>query len=206
MELRIHRFLPLTQVEGPGKRACIWVQGCSIHCKGCGVPWTWSKMGGKVVKIEELYEEIIKSQKENQIEGVTFMGGEPFDQAVSLAELGKQLKAVGLSVMTFSGYTIENLKEVNREGWSNLLSVTDLFIDGPFVKERLDLSRPWVGSSNQRYHFLTDRYINLKNELSEIPNRIEVRLENNGEIRINGMATQETLQMFMQDIAQKINR
>ncbi|WP_421535580.1 hypothetical protein [Priestia sp. D3YE.R1] len=87
-----------------------------------------------------------------------------------------------------------------------MLSVTDLFINGPFVKEKLDLCRPWFSSTNQRYHFLTDRYINLKNMLSEIPNRIEVRLENNGNIGINGMATQEILQKFMKDSAQKINK
>ncbi|WP_188391928.1 4Fe-4S cluster-binding domain-containing protein [Compostibacillus humi] len=51
MEVNMHRFLPSTNSEGPGLRACIWVQGCPIHCKGCGVPWTWNPNKGNVTSV-----------------------------------------------------------------------------------------------------------------------------------------------------------
>ena len=87
MELIIHRYIPVTAVEGPGKRFCLWVQGCSIRCEGCGVPWTWAKENGEKISVEKLLKEIVKSQEENSIEGVTFLGGEPFDQPEGLGEL-----------------------------------------------------------------------------------------------------------------------
>ncbi|MBO1515413.1 4Fe-4S single cluster domain-containing protein [Metabacillus bambusae] len=205
MKVRIHRFLPFTAVEGPGNRACLWVQGCSIHCKGCGVPWTWRKDGGENTPIDELFEEIKSSMIKNQIEGVTFLGGEPFDQAEALATLGRRLKEIGLSIMTFSGYTygflIEN--KSNRSGWQELLSITDLLIDGPFVEEQLDLSRPWIGSANQNYRFLTDRYKHLEKALNKASNKIEVRIGEDGKVSINGMATQEQLKNLTHGIARR---
>ncbi|ASS87228.1 MULTISPECIES: 4Fe-4S single cluster domain-containing protein [Geobacillus] len=193
MKLTIHRFLPLTTVEGPGKRACLWVQGCSIRCKGCAVPWTWDKNKGEEKTVQELFIEIEKSKRENGIEGVTFLGGEPFDQALPLAKLASMVKEIGLTVMTFTGYLYEDIVSSNNKEQIELLKVTDLLIDGPFVKEKIDLSRPWIGSSNQRYHFLTSRYEHLRDQLSTIPNRIEVRLSPDGSISVNGMAMLDSL-------------
>ena len=202
MELRIHRFLPYTEAEGPGKRACLWVQGCSIQCKGCGVPWTWPVEGGTLTTVEFILNEIKKSKKKYEIEGVMFLWGEPFDQAEALAELSSKAKENGLSIMTFTGYTIDDLRETKKSGYDRLLESTDLLIDGPFMKENLDLGRPWIGSSNQRYHFLTDRYKELANQLHLIPNRLEVRLEASGIVTINGMAATETLK----ELSQGLNR
>lgn len=191
MKLVIHRYLPCTTVEGPGRRFCLWVQGCSIRCEGCGVPWTWSKQNGNTVTVEELFREIEKSRKENDIEGVTFLGGEPFDQAEALGKLAGMVKNGGLTVMLFSGYLYEDLK--HRAQARDLLACTDLLIDGPFKKDKLDLSRPWVGSSNQRFHFLTSAYKYLESELSSISNKIEIRISKDGTVSVNGMATQEAL-------------
>ncbi|MGD6818477.1 4Fe-4S single cluster domain-containing protein [Metabacillus sp. 113a] len=203
MLLNLHRFLPLTEAEGPGKRACLWVQGCPIRCEGCGVPWTWSKDGGKETSVDEMYEEIMKSYQVNGIEGVTFLGGEPFEQAAPLAELAKKLKRAGLSIMCFSGYPFETLKAANRKDWDDLISETDLLIDGPFVKSKLDLSRPWVGSSNQHYRFLTNRYSHLEYELHTLPNRLEIRLGQDGRIMVNGMAAPDTIKDLFLDIGKK---
>ncbi|HHW39153.1 MAG TPA: radical SAM protein [Bacillales bacterium] len=198
MDLFIHRYLPVTTVEGPGKRFCIWVQGCSIRCEGCGVPWTWNKEKGRAISIEQLFTEIKKSKQENGIEGVTFLGGEPFDQAMTLGKLAMMAKDLGLTVMTFSGYLYEDLQK--RDECQDLLAVADLLIDGPFVKSKLDLKRPWVGSSNQRYHFLTSAYKHLENNLESIGNKLEIRIYDDGTVSINGMATQQTLsELFSKD-------
>lgn len=186
MKLNVHRFLPHTTVEGPGERACLWVQGCPIHCKGCAVPWTWPEEGGTEMEIEALARVILTGPT---VEGVTFLGGEPFAQAAPLAQLATILRSHGLSVMTFSGFTLESIQRANRADWQALLEVTDLLIDGPFQEELLDLSRPWVGSANQRYHFLTERYRHLASELSQIPNRLEVRIHPDGTVLINGLAS-----------------
>ncbi len=184
MRLRVHRFLARTQVEGPGERACIWVQGCPLRCPGCAVPAAWSRRGGEVVGVDELAQRILDGPV---VEGVTFVGGEPFAQAASLAALGTRLRGEGLSVVTFTGYTLEELQNDPSNGVAELLEVTDLLIDGPYRRDLADLSRPWVGSSNQRYHFLSDRYRHLEPALPHIPNRIEMRLQANGAVFVTGM-------------------
>ncbi|MBB5326042.1 anaerobic ribonucleoside-triphosphate reductase activating protein [Anoxybacillus tepidamans] len=206
MKLMIHRFLPLTMVEGPGKRACLWVQGCSIRCDGCAVPWTWNHNNGEEKEIQALFVEIEKSKRENGIEGVTFLGGEPFDQALPLARLAAMVREIGLSVMTFTGYLYEDIISLNNPHYMELLQMTDLLIDGPFMKEKLDVSRPWVGSSNQRYHFLTPRYEYLKEQLLEIPNKIEVRLNIDGSVSVNGMVTLDSLKEILLEKEYKVEK
>ena len=191
MNLRLHQFIPETKVEGPGTRACIQVQGCPIRCTGCAVPFTWEEDEGFTVEVDQLAEQILRDSK---IDGVTFLGGEPFAQARALTKLGRILKQEGLSVVTFTGYLLEYLQNSGNQDHLELLAVTDLLIDGPFQIKNVDTSRPWVGSTNQRYHFLTDRYLYLKEQLTEIPNRLEVRLTPDGRVLVNGLAEAKDLE------------
>ncbi len=200
MRLRIDRFLPRTRVEGPGERACIWVQGCSIRCPGCAVPWTWPRDGGTERAVEELAETIINGPA---IEGVTFMGGEPFEQAEALAALAARVRRVGLSIVTFSGYEFDVIQRSMDAGWRRLVASTDLLIAGPYVGEKATLARPWIGSSNQTYHFLTPRYRNLEDRLGEFEfqNAIEIRVRPGGEVFINGMADIDELRAIASSVA-----
>lgn len=190
MNLRIFQFIPETRAEGPGVRACVQVQGCPIRCPGCGVPHSWPEAGGRVVDVRKLAGDILHGPS---VEGVTFLGGEPFAQAAALADLGRLLQQQSLSVVTFSGYYLEALQAARRPEYEALLSVTDLLIDGPFERERLDLSRPWVGSRNQRYHFLTERYRPIAASIESIPNRLEVRVGPDGRILMNGLGDVSTM-------------
>jgi anaerobic ribonucleoside-triphosphate reductase activating protein len=199
MELRIHRFIPFTRVEGPGNRACIQVQGCSIRCQGCAVPFTWDARGGSVVDIDELKTAILK---DSRLEGVTFLGGEPFDQAAALAKLAGSLKQHGLSIMTFSGYTYEHLLSDHRKDWQALLEVTDLLVDGPFELEKIDLSLPWKGSANQKYRFLSDRYAHWQPLLESIANKLEIRIMPDGRLFVNGLAMTEEMSHLVRDLYQ----
>ena len=185
MELRIFQFIPRTDVEGPGARACVQVQGCPIHCAGCAVPQTWPVDDGRLVNADFLANQIIS---ETSIEGVTFLGGEPFFQAAALAYIGRRVREQNLSVVTFTGYLLEEIKAARRQDYDELLAVTDLLIDGPFQRKQVEFSRPWVGSSNQRFHFLTDRYSELASKLERTRNKLEVRLKPDGRIYINGLA------------------
>ena len=149
MELRIAGTVNDSIVDGPGIRFTIFVQGCPHNCEGCHNPQTHDFNGGTVTTTEELLEKI----KVNPLlDGVTFSGGEPFCQAEALAELGKQIKDLGLNVITYTGYTFEQLYE-NRDKnhWGELLGVTDYLIDGPFILAQKDWEIKFRGSSNQRY-------------------------------------------------------
>lgn len=180
MKLRVFNILKTTKVEGPGVRYCIWTQGCSRHCKGCQAVHTWSHSGGILIDVKDIIEDI-KSQK--NIEGVTFLGGEPFEQAEALGFIAKEVQKLGLSVLCFSGFLLEELRQEEKNRL--LLDNIDLLIDGEFRQELVDYSRPWCGSSNQRYHFLTNRY---NEEIFEkYKNKMEVNISKNGVIFMNGM-------------------
>jgi len=111
------------------------------------------------------------------------LGGEPFEQAEALGLIAEKVKEKGLSVLCFTGGKYEELKEypVNKK----LLDNTDLLIDGEYIAELTDYSRPWCGSSNQRYHFLTDRYD--ETIFTKYKNKVEVNISKNGQIFMNGM-------------------
>lgn len=102
--------------------------------------------------------------------------------------------------MTFTGYLMEDLRESGNQDVLDLLGVTDLLVDGPFKRELLDTSRPWVGSSNQRYHFLTDRYASLRERLADIPNRLEVRFAPDGRVTVNGLAEVSDLEALFEGL------
>ena len=149
MELRIAGTVNDSIVDGPGIRFTVFVQGCPHNCKGCHNPQTHDFEGGTVADTEELLEKI----KGNPLlDGVTFSGGEPFCQAEALASLGKQIKELGLNIVTYTGYTFEKLYEDRSlNNWDELLGVTDILIDGPFILEQKDWEIKFRGSSNQRY-------------------------------------------------------
>ena len=102
--------------------------------------------------------------------------------------------------LTFTGYSYQDLLVSEDAGVQALLEATDLLIDGPFIQEQFDLSRPWVGSRNQGYHFLTKRYQHLQDSLGTIKNKIEVQIRPDGKLLVNGMMDFEVLLEMMNDI------
>lgn len=149
MKLRIAGTVNDSIVDGPGIRFTIFTQGCPHNCKGCHNPQTHDFDGGELVDTDTLLEKI----KSNPLlDGVTFSGGEPFCQAQTLAALGAEVKKLGMNVITYTGYTFEQLyKDRDKNAWEELLAVTDYLIDGPFILEQKDWEIKFRGSSNQRY-------------------------------------------------------
>jgi len=180
--MRIYRILERTGVAGPGQRFCLWVQGCSRRCEGCVMEGAMGFNGGFELDTEVLFHQISSI---NNIEGVTFLGGEPLEQADEVGKLAERVQSAGLSVLVFTGFTYEELLTSGDVSVSRLLGATDLLIDGPFIKEKFDLSRPWAGSSNQQYRFLSGRY--TEKDITGEPNRIEVRIGTDGKTMVNGM-------------------
>lgn len=149
----LHNFVTQSRANGPGERAVIWAQGCPRKCPGCFNPDTHSFAKRELVTVEELESRILAIKG---IDGVTFSGGEPFEQARELAKLAKRLHKHELSVVCYTGYTLEELKAGNRKEWNDLLGQVDLLIDGPYVQE-MRCHEPYRGSANQRLILLTNR-------------------------------------------------
>lgn len=184
--LNLHRIVDVTLAEGPGARCAVWTQGCSVRCPGCFNPQTWATRGGFSLSWRDLVSRVLAIEG---IEGVTLLGGEPFDQAEPLGRFASAVRAAGLSVMTFTGHVLADLPP------SSLLDSTDLLVDGPFLADRPERSRPWVGSANQRFHFLSDRY---DESIFATPNRLELRIAPDGGIELNGFATTEVLEALLE--------
>ena len=148
-QIRISGIINESIVDGPGIRMVIFAQGCRHNCKGCHNPQTHSFDGGELIKIDEIVEKI---RKNPLLDGVTFSGGEPFEQADAFAALAKKIKELGLNVMVYSGYTFEQLiqNSNDRKGWMELLNNAKILVDGPFIQEQKDLLLKFRGSSNQR--------------------------------------------------------
>jgi anaerobic ribonucleoside-triphosphate reductase activating protein len=191
LKISAHRLLTRTQAEGPGVRAALFVQGCAIRCPGCFNVETWDFNRGTWMTVGEIFETIAKV---DGLEGVTFVGGEPMHQATALAVLGRLCRQRGLSIVTFSGFDYDQLNGANRQDWNELLSVTDLLLAGPYLRDQQDFSRPWVGSRNQQFVFLTDRYRHLENQLAQIQNRLEIRVTENGDAILNGLVPEAEIE------------
>ncbi|MGE5415535.1 MAG: anaerobic ribonucleoside-triphosphate reductase activating protein [Acidobacteriota bacterium] len=149
MKLRVSGYSRESTVDGPGIRAVVYAQGCPHKCFYCHNPETWDFEGGYELDIDFLYKEIANTKL---LKGVTFSGGEPFAQAEAFAELGHKVKEIGLNVIAYSGYEFEQLLEMAEmdQGVSDLLHLTDVLIDGPYLDEERDLGIAFRGSRNQR--------------------------------------------------------
>ena len=145
--LRIAGVVRESVVDGPGLRYVIFAQGCPHRCPGCHNPETWDPAGGYEITAAELLADVSRNPL---IAGVTFSGGEPFAQAAAFAALGRVLREKGYNIVTYTGYTYEELQTIAEKGVRELLAVTDILIDGPFILAERDLTLPFRGSKNQR--------------------------------------------------------
>jgi anaerobic ribonucleoside-triphosphate reductase activating protein len=180
--LNIMGYVDESEVNGPGCRAVIWVQGCLRECPGCFNTESWSFEINQLVSVDSLAEKILSNPR-NQ--GVTFSGGEPFWQAAALANLARKVKAGGLNVMSFSGFTLEQLQsEYAPAGSQKLLDQLDILIDGPYVQS-LALNSPDspVSSSNQRVHVFNPA---LQDNISWASDQIEIHIFKDGSRLVTG--------------------
>ncbi len=134
-------------VDGPGIRYTVFTQGCPHHCPGCHNPQTHTFEGGRDVGLEELIKDICRNP---MIKGVTFSGGEPFCQPGPLSELAAGLREKGKHIMVYTGYTFEQLCEMDDPAAGKLLRLTDLLVDGPFIQQERNIELRFRGSANQR--------------------------------------------------------
>lgn len=144
----LYRVYHRSTVDGPGRRSVVQVSGCSIRCPGCYVPQTHERENGIRVPIASVVDEIVAHRAEH--DGVTILGGEPFDQAGPAAELTARLKKHGLHLVIYTGYTLEDLINRKEPNIDYILTHTDLLIDGPFLHQMSQNAGEYRGSRNQR--------------------------------------------------------
>lgn len=184
--LNIAHIIEATHVEGPGLRFVIWVQGCLKRCKGCCNTDLLRIEPAEIVRSDDIIERLKNATQLNDLEGVTFLGGEPLLQAEGMADIAEAAQQLGLSVMVFSGYKRIELVESQFIGSQRLLTATDLLIDGEFDNTQIETIRNWVGSTNQRFHYLTRRY-SPEIETRKITVTNEWRIDLNGRLSGNGL-------------------
>jgi len=142
--------------NGEGVRVSLFVSGCTHHCKGCFNPETWNFEYGKPYT-KETEDSIIKMLSFPYTDGLTLLGGEPFEpqnQRVLVGLLRRVREELpDKNVWCYSGYLFEELTGESRarcEVTDEMLSLIDILVDGEFHEEQKDITLVFKGSSNQR--------------------------------------------------------
>ena len=143
--------------NGEGVRVTLFVSGCTNRCEGCFQPQTWDFCYGNPFT-KEVEDKIIKMLEPSYIDGLTLLGGEPFEPENQRALLPfvKRVKEIypQKNIWAFSGFTIEKLLEDEPhprcEVTDELLSLIDVLVDGKFVLEKKNIRLKFRGSENQR--------------------------------------------------------
>lgn len=190
--LSVAQIVPATEAEGPGLRFALWFQGCPLRCPGCCNPEMLSFVGGTLRSVQSVLDEIDQSRARG-IEGITLLGGEPLAHAAGAAVLAREVQARGLSVMVFSGFTLEEARQMTNPAVGDLLAQTDILVDGPYLRERPDNERRWIGSTNQRIHFLSERY--SFDDRWRKSNTLEIRFKD-GELTVNGFPAKSAVGLW----------
>lgn len=191
MKLRVHATEARSRANGPGARFVVWVQGCTLGCPGCFNPATHptgielrdapTHVIGREIEVAVLVDEILAAHAAAPIDGVSLSGGEPLQQAAAAVELLDGVRAAGLSTLAFSGYTIDEIREIPHG--PEVLARLDVLIDGRYVStERLASSLR--GSANQRIHTLTSRYSRADVEATPVA---EIRIGPTGDVVLTGV-------------------
>ncbi|HEY0252217.1 MAG TPA: 4Fe-4S single cluster domain-containing protein [Kofleriaceae bacterium] len=177
MQLRLHAYEPRSRANGPGARFVVWMQGCTLGCPGCFNPTTHDGAGGRVVEVADLVAEMATAR----VEGLSLSGGEPMQQIDAAIALLQGARALGLSTLAFSGYTIDEIRALPRG--AEVLATLDVLIDGRY-RSTERLAEGLRGSANQRIQLLTDRYTLADVEATPVA---EIRISKTGDAVLTGV-------------------
>ncbi len=144
--------------NGPGKRLVVWVQGCTINCKGCFNKKLQPHIAKHLVGPVKFANEIVQLCKKYDCEGVTLSGGEPFQQSRALIKFAEIIKKNNLTVVCFSGYNSTTLLNSKDDSVKSFLNNIDLLIAGPFNSENKDYKTTWFDDPNKDVIYLSSAY------------------------------------------------
>src|SRR5947209_10671252 len=140
LTLRVAQIVPCTEAEGPGRRFALWFQGCPLRCPGCCNPEFIPFAGGEAITLADVLAKLDEARGQG-IEGITLLGGEPLAHVAGSAALAAVARERGLSVMVFSGYTLDEIMAKGDPEVNAVLAHTDILVDGPYVRELPDTTR-----------------------------------------------------------------
>jgi anaerobic ribonucleoside-triphosphate reductase activating protein len=194
----LHAMIPASRANGPSLRAVVFFQGCTVGCVGCWNPRT-HPFHGPEVTVDVVAQGVLRSCRDHTLEGVTFSGGEPLQQADSLLGLMHRLhrQAPELSFGMFSGYTEHELaqgrywiwgdassKQRRKRLWQDIRGCLDFAILGRFNQAQPS-SLPLRTSRNQVLRVFTHRYSPA--DFSE--QSTEVSIKEGGRVEVTGFPT-----------------
>lgn len=152
--LRINSRLSRSRANGPGLRAVIWFQGCSLGCPRCFNKGLNNPNEGIDIETDELFQWLVSLKG---ISGITLSGGEPTEQIPALLPfLEKVRNKTRFSMLLFSGRYLGQI--LSLAGGERLISLLDVLIDGAYNHRQANPPGIWPSSANQKIHFLTSRY------------------------------------------------
>lgn len=143
--IRIAGIVQDSIVDGRGMRMTIFTQGCPHRCPGCHNPHTHDPSGGREVAITEIFDHM---RSNPLLDGVTFSGGEPFEQIDAVKQIAHEAHRLRLDVWCYTGWTWEEIMQDPRK--RGLLAYIDVLVDGRFILGQRSLELKWRGSKNQR--------------------------------------------------------
>jgi anaerobic ribonucleoside-triphosphate reductase activating protein len=146
------------------------------------------------MRLSDVVEEIDRAARDHGIEGITLLGGEPLAHPGPAAALAEAVQERGLTVMVFSGYVLEEARLLPDSAVAELLVRTDILVDGPYLRDQPESRRRWIGSANQRIHFLTDRY-RADDPRWLLPNTLEIRVRGQ-EVTVNGFPARQAVGLW----------
>jgi len=146
--MRLSGISPESTVDGPGLRFVIFTQGCPHECDHCHNPESWSCEDGKEFSSKEIIRMMRKQCKSKR--GITFSGGEPFLQPYELLQVAEAAREMDLDVVTYTGFTYEQIIGEGDPDKIALLHASDILIDGQYKHDLRDIGLRFRGSANQR--------------------------------------------------------
>ncbi len=190
--MKIAEIVYSSKSEGPGKRFVIWLQGCSIGCKNCINQEMLSFDGGSIISIDQIFKQILDSKRDNDITGVTFLGGEPLDQKNEVLRLLKKIKGNGLNSILFTGYGYKKLLNQMNPVIDEIFDNLDVLIEGPYIDEEYTEKLYLRGSTNQKIIFLSEK-INKKEFKKK--NSFDI-IAGNGKVRLTGFPFKKIIEVI----------
>jgi len=179
--LNLAEICPATYALGPNQRFVIWVQGCCFRCVDCISPEWIPQEQSTLVEPLQLADHILSVPG---TKGLTVSGGEPMLQAAALSVLFSYLREHGdLSIMCFTGFTLEQLKAKYDPAIDLVLGLIDVLIDGQYFPAMND-NKGWRGSSNQVVHFLTPRHLSEAQLFNERKRDVEIHLQDDSALMV----------------------
>jgi len=153
--MRLSGITQESLVDGPGLRYVIFTQGCPHRCPHCHNQDSWDTDAGREFSVKQIIRLLKKQNK--TIRGITFSGGEPFLYAHELSQVAQFAQKTGWDVVTYTGYTYEQLTEENNcseasssDSIKALLAASNILIDGKYIHEKRTTRLLFRGSRNQR--------------------------------------------------------